>query len=206
MTNQRVKIGFKAFKDAELLQKTEHILQSMTGNANFATPSPTLIIVKAAYDKYSLALGKVVDGTKQDTILKNQARADLEDLLQSLGLYVQVTSNGDEAIMSSSGFDLGKIPAPVGILPKPDAFTVETNVSKGCIDLSLNAIPGARSYQYEYTEVPATATSIWRVVSSTVTFVTITGLTSAKEYSFRVTGVGSDPTRVYSDEIEKVAP
>ena len=206
MTNQRVKIGFKTYKDAELFQKTEHILQSMTGNANFATPSPTLIAVKIANDKYSLALGKVVDGTKQDTFLKNQARADLEDLLQNLGMYVQINSTGDETMMLSSGFDLSKTPAPVGVLPKPDAFTVEMNVSKGCIDLSLNAIPGARSYQYEYTEAPATATSIWRVVSSTATFVTITGLVSAKEYSFRVTGVGSDPTRVYSDEIDKLAP
>ena len=206
MNTPRVRVSFKSYKDAELFQKTEHILQNMTGNANFATPSPTLIAVKAANDKYSLALGKVVDGTKQDTILKNQARADLEALLHDLGMYVQLNSNGDDAIMSSSGFDLSKTPEPIGILPKPDGFTVEINQSKGCMDLSLNAIPGARSYQYEYTEVPVIATSIWRVVSSTVTFVTITGLTSAKEYSFRVTGVGSDPTRVYSDEIEKVAP
>ena len=81
MSSLRVKVSFKSYKDAELVQKTDHILQSMTGNANFTTPAPTLAVVQTANDKYSTALGKVVDGTKQDTILKNQARADLEDLL-----------------------------------------------------------------------------------------------------------------------------
>ncbi len=201
MSTPRVKISFRSFKDAELVQKTEHILQSMTGNADFASPIPSLVAVKAAKDKYSIALGKALDGTKQDTSLKNQARADLEGLLHDLAMYVQLNGKGDEAIIISSGFDLAKTPAPVGILSKPYDFSVANNGRKGCIDLSLYTISGAKTYLYEYTEAPASATSVWHIITDTAASITIKGLQSGKEYAFRVAGVGSDPTRVYSDVI-----
>ena len=206
MFTVKVKIGFRNYTDSGLYQKSEHIEQCMNGNPNFLTPTPTLAVLQAANIKYSDALGKVVDGTRQDTVLKNQARAELEAILHDLGLYVQLNGKNDEAIILSSGFDIASTPAPIGVLAKPEGFTVEANQSKGCIDLSLNPINGARTYQFEYTDAPVTATSVWHVVTATAAFVTITGLVSTKEYSFRVTGVGSDPTRVYSDTIDKVAP
>ena len=202
----RVKVNFGTYTDSGLYQKSEHILQSMTGNPNFASPTPALTVLQTAITKYSAALGKVVDGTKQDTVLKNQARQELESLLHDLGLYVQLNGQNDEAILASSGFDSSKTPAPVGILAKPTGFGADVNQAKGCIDLWLDSINGARSYLYEYTETPVTAASAWRVLGDTATSITISGLDSGKEYAFRVTGIGSDPTRVYSDIVTKVAP
>ena len=206
MSTVRVKINFKSFTDSGFYQKSQHIIQCMTGNPNFVNPSPTIADITAKAAKYGDALAKVIDGTKQDTAIKNQVRAELEIMLHDLGLYVQLNGKNDEAIILSSGFDIASTPAPIGVLAKPEGFTVETGKSKGCIDLWLDAINGARSYQFEYTDAPVTATSVWHVVTATAAFVTITGLLSGKEYSFRVTGVGSDPTRVYSDVIDKVAP
>ena len=206
MSTIRVKVSFTTYTDAGLYQKSEHILQCMTGNPNFASPTPALTALQAAITKYSDALGKVVDGTRTDTALKNQARAELEAILHDLGLYVQLNGKNDEAIILSSGFDIASTPTPIGVLAKPENFTVETGKSKGCIDVSLNPVNGARSYQFEYTDTPVTPTSVWHVVTCTAAFVTITGLVSGKEYAFRVTGIGSDPTRVYSDAIDKIAP
>ena len=206
MSNIRIKVSFSTYTDSGLYQKAEHILQSMTGNPNFASPTPALTAVQTAITKYSVALGKVVDGTKQDTALKNQARQELESLLHDLGLYVQLNGQNDEAILASSGFDSSKTPAPVGILPKPTGFTADANQAKGCIDLWLDPINGARSYLYEYTETPVTATSVWHIQSDTATSITISNLESGKEYAFRVTGIGSDPTKISSDIITKVAP
>ncbi len=206
MLTLKVKIGFKIYTDSGFYQKSEHIEQCMTGNPNFLTPTPTLLVLQAANVKYSGALAKAIDGTKQDTALKNQARAELEAILHDLGLYVQLNGKNDEAIILSSGFDIASTPTPIGVLAKPENFTVETGKSKGCIDVSLNPVNGARSYQFEYTDTPVTPTSVWHVVTCTAAFVTITGLVSGKEYAFRVTGIGSDPTRVYSDAIDKIAP
>ena len=206
MGTLRVRISFRNYKDTDLEQKAQHVMQCMTGNANFINPTPTLAEVQACIDKYAIALGNVVDGSKQDTAIKNQARVSLESLLHNLGLYVQLNSKDDEAIMLSSGFDLSKTPTPIGVLPKPANFSTGKNINKGSIDLSLNAIKGAKSYQYEYTDAPVTATSVWHVVTDTSTAITISSLISGKEYSCRVAGIGSDPTRVYSDVIDKVAP
>jgi hypothetical protein len=201
MATNRVRISFKNYKDAELEQKAQHIVQSLTGNSNFSTPNPSLADVQTAINKYGDALSKAVDGSKQDTAVKNQARADLESLLHDLGLYVQLTGKDDPSIILSSGFDISKTPSPVGILPKPNGFSVSPSASKGSIDLSTNAINGAKTYQYEYTDAPISAASIWHVVTNTSTAVTINNLQSGKEYAFRVAGVGSDPTRVYSDVV-----
>ncbi len=206
MSSLRIRVSFKNYKDTDLEQKAQHIMQCMTGNANFTNPTPTLAEVQTCIDKYAIALGNVVDGSKQDTVIKNQTRVSLESLLHNLGLFVQLNSKDDEAIMLSSGFDLSKTPAPVGVLPKPANFSTGSSSIKGNVDLSVNPIKGASAYQFEYTETPVTDASNWHTVSSTTPWVTIPNLTSGKEYAFRVTGVGSDPTRVYSDVINKVAP
>ena len=204
MSTTKVLIGFSNYKDTDLDQKAQHILQCMTGNVNFPSPLPTLADLQTVITAYSNALGKAVDGTRQDTALKNQARAALEDLLRNLGMYVQMNSHNDPAIMLSSGFDISKTPAPVGVLPKPDGFGITVNESKGSMDVYLNAINGAKSYQYEFTETPVTPTNIWHVQTDTSTYITITNLQSGKEYAFRVCGIGSDPARVYSDVIASV--
>ena len=201
MSTTKVLIGFSNYKDTDLDQKAQHILQSLTGNANFPAPTPTLADLQTAITAYSNALAKAMDGSKQDTVLKNQARVTLEELLHNLGMYVQMNSHNDPAIMLSSGFDVSKAPAPIGVLPKPDGFGVTVNESKGCMDVYLNAINGAKSYQYEFTDAPVTATSVWHVQTDTGTYTTIANLQSGKEYAFRVAGVGSDPSRVYSDVI-----
>src|ERR1019366_6789271 len=99
MAKLKVMIGFTRYKDAELNQKANHILQCMTGNPHFVTTTPKLADIETAINNYGDALGKVIDGTKQDTVLKNQARNTLEILLAQLGLYVQLNNNDDPAII-----------------------------------------------------------------------------------------------------------
>ena len=201
MITTKVVTSFQRYKDTDLNQKAQHIVDSLTGNAHFPTPIPTLADVQTSITAYAAALAKAIDGSKQDTVLKNQARDMVETLLGKLALYVQLNSNDDPAIMLSSGFDISKPHAPIGVLPKPDGFYVLAGEEKGSIDLGLTAIAGAVSYQYEYTDAPVTATSNWTVTVNTAAAVTIHHLQSGKEYAFRVAGVGSDPARVYSDVI-----
>ena len=201
MSKIRVRISFRDYKDAELEQKAQHIVQSLTGNAAFPNPTPALADVQTAISKYAAALANAIDGSKQDTAIKKQSRDDLEGLLHDLALYVQLTGKDDAAVILSSGFDIAKTPTPVGVLPKPDGFSVNPSASKGSVDLYVNASNGAKSYQYEYTDSPVTPTGVWHVITDTATAITVNNLQSGKEYAFRVAGIGSDPTRVYSDVV-----
>lgn len=201
MTTTKVITSFQRYKDTDLNQKAQHIVDSLTGNAQFPTPIPSLTDLQTAITAYATALAKAVDGSKQDTVIKNQARDTVETLLSKLALYVQLNGNDDPAIILSSGFDISKPRTPIGVLPKPTGFIVSAGKEKGSIDISLNAIAGAVSYQYEQTDAPVTATSVWTVTVNTSAGITIHHLQSGKEYAFRAAGVGSDPTRVYSDVI-----
>lgn len=203
MSKVKVSTNFSRsrYSDSELSPATQHILDSLKDNPYFPTPIPTLATVQAAHDNYVAALDKAEKGTKVDTLNKNTARGVLEDYVTKVGTYVQLNCEDDEARVLSAGFEVNKKPTPIGQLPKPTNLAVAVGANRGTIEVSINAIKGARAYQYEYTRLPVTADSVWVDVINTKSFVLIEGLESGKEYTFRVAGIGSDPSRVWSEQI-----
>jgi hypothetical protein len=203
MENAKISKDFSngKYTDRALSTKCQHIIDKMTGNEAFATPKPTLIELAAALSSYNAAMGKAENGSKSDTVVKNNWRKTLGDLMKELADYVQITSEGDEAIILSSGFDVNKKAATIGPLPKPENFKIEPGINKGSVLASCNAVQNAYVYEFEYIEMPVTPSSIWIKRISTKHKTVIDGLISGKQYSYRVTAVGSDPTRNMSDEI-----
>ena len=162
---------------------------------------PPLADVQVALDAFDAALTNLGKGGKDATVVKNRCRATLEALLTDLGLFVQLHSKGDEAKLLTTGYDLASKPTPVGILPKPLNFKVTPGEARGSVKVSMNAIDGANSYQYEYTKAPLLQESIWTPVSVPRVSVVIDDLISRSEYYFRGVGTGANPTKVYSNEI-----
>lgn len=197
MRRPKVMIDFSKSTDSELDQQAQAIFTAMTGNANFTTPAPPLTTLSEAIEDYQLALTQSATGDHAAVELKDQRRADLEEILRQLGLYVEMQSNGDAAIMLSSGFKISKSPSPIGPLPKPTGFEVKPD-GKGEIKLALDKIDGAKTYQFEYKQTTA---SDWNIQMSTKTRLMLTGLESGKEYDFRVLPIGTSDIREYSDEI-----
>jgi hypothetical protein len=189
------------YTDAELNVKAGHIVTCMTNNASFPNPLPTLAEVTTANAQYKESLDKVSDGSKADTVTKNNLRAALVLLLQLLADYVQVASQGDEAIILSSGFDVNKKPSTVGPLDKPQNFKVAMGQNKGSVVLSCDVVDHAQYYEFEYTEGIPTVNSIWMKLTSTKHKLLIEGMVRGKEYTFRVAGAGSDQSRVWSETI-----
>src|SRR2546430_7608479 len=98
----KVNIGFSRTPDSELDERAKGIIEKLTGNGDFPTPSPTLATVQTALDDYSKALGMQRGQARTDTT--RVRRATLEDLLQKLGTYVNTTADGDESKLINSGF------------------------------------------------------------------------------------------------------
>ena len=180
MGNSKISKDFSTSKytDAGISTKTTYIVDQMTDNTKFAEPSPTLKVVTDANNEYIASLGKVEYGSKADTVIKNNLRAALIVLLKQLADYVQTTSNGDEAIILSSGFDVNKKPAMVGQLDKPAGFTVKPGKNKGSVIASCNAVNNANFYEFEYMELPATPNSMWIQKTCTKSKLEIDGLIS----------------------------
>lgn len=197
MRTPKVIIDFSRNTDSDLDQDAQAIVTAMTGNANFTTPVPALSVVSDAITAYQEAQAAAATGNHTSVELKDQARANLEEVLRALGGYVELQSGGDPAIMMSSGFKISKTPSPVGPLPKPEGFKV-TPAGKGEMKLVLDKIDGANSYQFEYKQTTATE---WSINVSSKTRLLLTELESGKEYIFRVVPIRTSDVREYSDEI-----
>lgn len=189
------------YSDSELSVKVSFIIEKMTGSTRFSDPVPSLETIQTALANYNAARDKCVDGTRQDTVVKNQLRSVLEGLLKDLATYVQQVSAGDEAMILSSGFDASKRPSYIGSLECPTNFKIKMGKNKGSVVLSCDVVENARFYEFEYTETPSTTAGVWTKIVNTKHKVLIEGLSSGKQYVFRVAGAGSDPSRNWSDEI-----
>ncbi len=201
MASQKLLIGFARYSNDVLDNKAREIVQSMTGNAAFATPVPPLAEVQAALNAYQDALSQASKGGTEKTAIKNLRRKELEALLKRLASYVEDTALGNEVMLISSGFDLTKAPVPVGILPKPARVKVTSGPVPGSVKVTADGVTGAEAYLFECAATPITETSVWDRQVSTARNFTFNNLTRAKEYTFRVAGVGASSVRVYSDTV-----
>lgn len=203
MGNSKVSINFASSKysDEALGTKTNNILDKVTDNPVFLSAVRIIDDLKVANTNYIAALAKVEGGSKEDTVIKNNCRKIVETLLKKLAGVVQTISDGDEAIILSSGMDVNRKPGTVGKLAKPENFTVKPGDNKGSVLMMCDAIECADYYEFEHTELPITPTSIWLKDTSKKRKLQKEGLDSGKQYGFRITGAATDPSRVYSEII-----
>ncbi len=205
MAISKVKTGFTKYTDNNLELKGNYIASKMNGNNNFANPTPTVATVQGATDEFSVSIVAAQDGTKENTANKNAMRAALILVLNNLAVFIQANGGGDETINLSSGYDVTKKHARVGLLAKPENFAVNAGPNSGSVKLSTNTVPKKAFYEFEYMVAGADENGVdgWFTQTSTKRSCIISGLMAGVQYSFRVAGAGADPGRVYSDIITK---
>lgn len=195
MPKTKILTAFGKYNDSDLEQKAELIADSLNENAGFPNPVPSLEDLTAAISAFGTAIIKAKEGSTKERMDRDAKRHILIAQLDKLALYVQLTGDGNDALLASSGFSLNKTPSPVGILEKPKNFTIKPD-NVGMIKVSCKAIRGAKSYQYEFRN---TNDENWNVNVHTQCNLLLTGLQSGKQYQFRMAGVGTATDRVYSD-------
>jgi hypothetical protein len=73
--------------------------------------------------------------------------------------------------------------------------------NKGTVIVSCEVVENAGFYEFAYTEAPFHSNSTWISKTSTKRKAGIDGLLSGKQYAIKGAGAGSDPARIWSDEI-----
>lgn len=193
----KIKINFSRYTDSDLETVAGFILQSMTGNAHFPSPIPTLAELQTALTTYSTALVKAEDLGRLNVAEKRQARRQLELLLGQLGMYVMYIANGDEVILTSSGYSLAKEPEPQNIA-NPGNVTLGNGVSTGEMVASVKAVAGARSYIHQITADPLTPESVWQSSTSSKSKMLYSNLQPGTKYWVRIAAVGTSDQTTYS--------
>jgi hypothetical protein len=194
---QKILVDFNKFTNPVLTDKAQTVINALTGSSVIPTPTPSVASLQTAVDDLRDAMTAANTGGAAQREIRDQKRVALIDLIKQEAAYVSMVANGDVAVMLEAGFDVSKIPSPIGPLPKPDKFVV-TSPREGALALSLKKIQGAKYYQYEYKKVGDTK---WSVFSSPKTKVVIEGLESVTVYIARVLPLGTSEERTYSNQI-----
>jgi len=185
--------------------RARNIHTSMTGNANFQTPSPSLTDLNAAITAFEASVDAADGGSRQEIAVKNQNKEILINVLHLLGNYVLFTSVNNEVVATSSGYKVGKQPLPAPPLTKPEQPVLVNGLNRGELELSCKAVKGAKSYVHEITATPVTTASVWKPITATRSKFMFTGLESGKEYGCRVAAIGVRQQMVYSDVVTRIA-
>ena len=190
MTKKAI-INFSPLSDPGFIDRIYVILKSMDNNPDYRDPVPTLEEVRQASDAFYEALLAVKQGAgKQATAIKNDRRAALEELARRLGTYVNLTANGDLAMLDGSGFEISKDRTHVGILPAPASFTLAA-VLPGQIDISIEKVDRATGYFVQYRKEGETA---HQELLFTKTKGTLQHLDSVTRYFVRIGTVSTGAT------------
>ena len=183
--------------------------QSMTGNANFATPEPTAVDFNAArtaladastaYEAAKLALENLLEQ-------RDAALATAKAMLVQRMDYVNLKSGGDSVKITSSGFSVRSTPAPIGPLAAPQNVVVFAGDNEGSVIVKWEPVRGAMSYQLEHTTDPNVASSWVNHTNTTRSEALYTGLVSGTRMWFRVRGLGAAGEGAWSDPAVKTVP
>jgi len=198
MQHLRVMIGFSSLKDKELDDFTKVIIQRMTGNAAYTTPTVTMANLQAGLTAFSDALAAQESGGKMATATKNEKRADLLELLRQLALYVEQNCNNDLPTLLSSGFEAVPTTRTQHDLEVPEIIGL-TNGNSGQLIAKVTPIAGARCYEVRYAPVTNGTPGSWQNggIGTNSKVIAINGLTPGTTYTVEIRTVGG--TSRYSD-------
>lgn len=187
--------------DSEIAKITRYILDCTKNNEKFPNPNPSPDAVEKALQDYEVALSNAGGRDRKLVAVKKVKRAELYALLKDLAAYVTKVSQGDEAILISSGF-------PVTVKRSADAKrppAVEVNMAApGEATTRIKKAARARAYLHQYAADPLTADTKWEGETSHLNEHTFTGLPSATKMWFRVIVLTRTGDKLAWDPVSRV--
>jgi hypothetical protein len=173
-------------KIADVILYATNIVQKMTGNPSFPTPTPTVAALDAALSDLHAAETAALSRAKGSATVRNDKRTVLVSLLQQLRGYVQsvadATPENGASIIESAGLTVRKISTP-----GKRSFAARPGALSGSAIVTAVAAGPRSSYQWQYstdggkTWVSAPATTQGKT--------TIAGLPSGTTVQFRYLAV-----------------
>ncbi len=201
---KKVILNFSRLSIPEKIQKVRTVLGLMTGNTNFANPNPTLDDIDAAVNLLESSHEAAQDGSKTKKALMRIHEDSVDALMSKLVAYVQDISNGDEAIIQSSGMGVKAKATPPKDLEAPTALKASPRSNSGEAELKWKSVKGAKSYLIEFTTTP-NESATWDMLDTCTKAKHIaTGIQSVSAVWFRVAAVGPKGKSQWSDPAKTV--
>jgi len=206
----KISLGLSKMPIMAKIAKSKMIIQKMTGNANFATPNPSLIDVTASITAAETAKTNADAAQATSTELKvieHQKEKALDLSLTHLANYVEVQANDNAAVIESAGMTPASKPTHVGELDAPQGLAVTSGDDAGELDSHWDGVRGAKSYIIQLNIVDPLKEADWKEAAlPTKSTCGLKNLVSGTRYWVRVAAVGSAGKSGWSDVATKIAP
>lgn len=196
----KLKLPGKKQTDVQLMQTAEQIYSKMTAESTlFAAPVPALTILEAALTAFRNSATEAAYRDTRAIMIRKQKRQELDYVLKELSKYVDTVANGDGTVVLAAGFSLQKSNESYsGLVPKAQRPIAEPGqIGSGRVQIKTTSWTGARMYEFQYRIKGST--DAWTSQLSSKSSCVLEGLETFKEYEFRVTYIGINPTANYSD-------
>jgi hypothetical protein len=202
---RKVVKSFKRLSDSKLLTFGQTVVAAVGGAPGvFPTPTPVLADITTQLNAYRDLIQTSATRDKVQVEFKNQAKAALNLMLSQLADYVNLTAQGDAAILAQSGFALNKIPEPI-TLAAPTRVTLEDGGNSGEMVLKFKGAKGASSYLFQYTSDTMLGDNSWITIPATTTSYTFSGLNKGTTYFCRAVAVGANQQLMNSIVVNRVS-
>jgi hypothetical protein len=186
--------GFSQLTDSALVTKVTFIIAQLTGNANFATPNPTLAQLQTALDALTQALTIANPEAQKQAVIA--ARSTLEQMLDDLADNLEQTASNDPVKLATTGYDLRKETTPTSDpLPVPQNLRLKLTGVSGQVQLLFDPSQRAKGYQVQTTTDPNGG--VWKDYDtfSSSRGITLQGFERAKDIWVRVRAIGPNNTK-----------
>lgn len=184
MNRKLVVLGLAQLSVPQKIEFARFVVTSMTGNANFGTPSPTLASVTTNINALETAYVAARGGGHDETTAMHAKELLLELSLKALAGYVEPIANANpvnaEAIITSAGMRVKKGPAP-----KENGFRIALNGNVGEVLLRTD-FESRAAFRWQKSLTPYVESSWMDMHLGTQASYVATGLTSGTVYYFRV--------------------
>ncbi|MGB6037345.1 MAG: fibronectin type III domain-containing protein, partial [Cryomorphaceae bacterium] len=197
----KLKLGIAKLNTADLIFYCNGIESSMSSNAHFPNPAPTLAEITAKREELEELDIKSSDGDRIAIYNRNTVADELKNMLRKLSLYVSFVADGDGNIILSSGFDIRKEPSPIATISRPAALKAQRSDHIGRVKLKWAPVKNAAYCRIEMTTTdPADEKAKWVIAESTTkSKVYIEDLIPGQYYWFRVKAFARLHESGYSD-------
>jgi hypothetical protein len=197
---------YRSLADANLEAFARSVISSMTGNAYFPTPTPSITDLVTATDAFEAALAVATTGTPFNKAEKNEKKKDLLQVLDDLTLYIMFTAKFNAIILASTGFKISQVqPTPSPDPTKPQNLRVRLGDMPGQLFLDWDRGLGAKMFMYQYAVGTLNESTQWITpqVGTRCSYL-FTGLPSGQRVWLRVLVIGAEGQEVASDPVSMI--
>lgn len=197
----KIKLGHSGATAEKLVDLSRTNVTMLTGNAAFATPVPPLASITAAADQLDAAVQAFdFSRSRLDKEVRDSAYTTLKGLRTDLGGYVQSIANGDQALITSAGFETVKQPQPLGRLSAPANVRAVALPYPGKVEVSFDGVKGRDAYSLYMCAGDPGVLANWSLHTTTgKNRIVVDGLDSDHRYYFRVVALGAAGASPVSD-------